>query len=101
MVVSIAQYPQTFPTVDISSSPKVDRITRLKYWSHFLYRYYFVGRAQHGPYGPPWCAEKTRRIEDTIKSQSIPYGDAPTLPVPELTIDDTADYRLIEYSNSN
>ncbi len=96
MVVSIKQQTSKFPTIDISSSPKVDRVTALRYWLHFLYRFYFVGRKKHGPYGPPRCAEKTQKIEESIKSQSIPYGDAPTLPIPELTIDEISPQQFQE-----
>lgn len=88
MTLTITQLEKTFPTIDISSSPKVNRVTALRYWSHFLYRYYFVGRTQHGPYGTLKCAETTKKIEERVKTQSMPYGDAPTLPIPELTVDD-------------
>ncbi|MDB9420784.1 cupin-like domain-containing protein [Microcystis aeruginosa CS-563/04] len=78
----------SFPTVDLSSSPSVDHLTTLKYWGLFLYRYYFVGRSQYGAYGSPWCIKKMKPIEESIKNQSIPSGDSPTLPIPELTIDE-------------
>jgi hypothetical protein len=78
----------SFPNVDLSSSPNVDRVTALKYWGLFLYRYYFIGREQHGAYGSPWCIKKMKPIEESIKNQSIPSGDSPTLPIPELTIDE-------------
>lgn len=77
-----------FPTIDISSAPKVNRLAALEFWSFFLYRYYFLGREDHGPYGPPWCIEKIKEIEASIKEQSIPYGDASTQPIPEVDLDD-------------
>ena len=88
MVLNIAKQRILFPTIDLSASPKVNRLTTLNYWLLFLYRYYFVGRKQYGPYGSPWCIEQMKKIENSIKAQSQTYGDRPTLPIPELNIED-------------
>lgn len=79
---------RSFPTVDISSAPKIDLRTRSQYWANFLHRYYFLGREKHGAYGSEASMERTAKIEARIKQQCLPYGDAPTLPVPEIRIED-------------
>jgi hypothetical protein len=35
-------------------------------------------------------------IEESIKNQSIPSGDSPTLPIPELTIDEISPQQFHE-----
>jgi hypothetical protein len=91
-----------FPTIDLSSSPQVKASTAYRYWLLFLYRYYFVGRKEYGPYGSPWCIEQMRKIENTIKNESKVKGDAPTLPIPELKLNDISPEQFHEiYLKSN
>ncbi len=92
-----ASFKKGFPIVDISSAPKIDVKTKIEYWSNFLYRYYFVGRKDAGPYGDEKNEAKLRKIEDKIKAQCVGYGDAPTLPVPELTIDQITPKQFHKY----
>lgn len=73
MVVTIEQQTIKFPTIDLSSSPKINRLTACNYWLLFLYRYYFVGRKQYGPYGSPWCIEQMKKIENSIYQLVIIY----------------------------
>ncbi len=102
MVLSMTQQTAAFPTIDLSCSPKVERLTACKYWLLFLYRYYFVGRNQYGPYGSPSCVEQMKKIENNIKAQSQSYEDAPTLPIPELSLEDISPEQFHEiYLKSN
>ncbi|MFZ5895010.1 MAG: cupin-like domain-containing protein [Myxococcota bacterium] len=50
-----------------------------------------MGRKHHDGYGPERVAQKTRDIEAQVRAESMPSGDAATLPVPELTIDEITD----------
>lgn len=77
-----------FETVDLSSWPKVKKSTCMKYWALFVYRHYFVGRDKHGIYGSPKCVAALKAIEQEILDQVKPYGDAPTLEVPKMRIED-------------
>ncbi|MDO8578125.1 MAG: cupin-like domain-containing protein, partial [Dehalococcoidales bacterium] len=85
---TISNGARSFPTVDINSAPQIDLQTRISYWTNFLHRYYFLGRKKYGAYGSEASMQRLRKIETQIKEQSLPYGDAPTLPVPELRIED-------------
>ncbi len=93
---------KNFKTIDLSHDPKVDFRTRMAFWAHFLYRHYFVGRKSAGPYGTAAVMEKTKKIERRIEEQSRKFGDGPTLPVPELRIEDiTAEEFHRIYLNPN